>query len=269
MSPFETTRSHPTEDPITVREIDSLADLACAVQLYNEVFEPDEGLGSTVTVEFLKVLSKSGNYVGAAFIDNDMVGMSAGMFGEPAAASFHSHVTAIRSSSRGKNVGRVLKKAQAEWVRARGVSTITWTFDPLVRRNAHFNLRVLGARVTQYLENFYGPIEDKVNGGDDSDRLMVAWNGEFADPIGLSSGGEVPVILHQTVHGAPASVASGARLVLIQVPADIEAIRLTDPELAQSWRYAVRRALIAELGAGARVVGFTEGGYMLERGRLR
>ena len=52
---------------------------------------------------------------------------------------------------------------------------MTWTFDPLVRRNAHFNLAVLGATVDEYLVDFYGPLPDAVNAGDESDRLLVVW----------------------------------------------------------------------------------------------
>ena len=87
----------------------------------------------------------------------------------------HSHITGVLPGLQSHGLGRVLKQHQREWAFARDVGHITWTFDPLVARNAHFNLRVLGARVTEYLVNHYGPMDDGVNRGDETDRVMVSW----------------------------------------------------------------------------------------------
>ena len=55
---------------------------------------------------------------------------------------------------------------------------------------------------------------------------------------------------------------------LVQVPADIEAIRQADAELARQWRFAVRRVLGQLLGGGSRVTGFTKDGcYVVEGGQ--
>ncbi|GAA1896234.1 hypothetical protein [Actinomadura bangladeshensis] len=43
-------------------------------------------------------------------------------------------------------------------------ASVIWTFDPPVRRNAHFNLAKLGARAEAYLENHYGQLPDAING---------------------------------------------------------------------------------------------------------
>ena len=56
-----------------------------------------------------------------------------------------------------------------------GMAKIVWTFDPLVRRNAMFNLARLGARATRYEVDFYGPVRDAINGEDETDRLVVEW----------------------------------------------------------------------------------------------
>jgi predicted GNAT superfamily acetyltransferase len=54
---------------------------------------------------------------------------------------------------------------------------------------------------------------------------------------------------------------------LVQVPADIEAIRQVNPDLARQWRFAVRRVLGELLGGGSRVTGFTRDGcYVVEGG---
>ena len=82
----------------------------------------------------------------------------------------HSHITGVLPGLQSQGLGRLLKQHQREWALAREVGHITWTFDPLVARNAHFNLRVLGARVTEYLVDHYGPMDDGVNRGDETDR---------------------------------------------------------------------------------------------------
>ena len=75
----------------------------------------------------------------------------------PPTRSMHSHITGVLPEYQSHGLGRLLKQHQREWAFARDVGHITWTFDPLVARNAHFNLRVLGTRVTEYLVNHYGP----------------------------------------------------------------------------------------------------------------
>ena len=52
---------------------------------------------------------------------------------------------------------------------------MTWTFDPLVRRNAYFNTVKLAARPVEYLVDFYGEMTDEINAGQGSDRLLVEW----------------------------------------------------------------------------------------------
>jgi predicted GNAT superfamily acetyltransferase len=123
---------------------------------------------------------------------------------------------------------------------ARDVGHITWTFDPLVARNAHVNLRC-SARVTEYLVDQYGPMDDLVNRGDESDRLMVS--------------GAAPR------HPSPPSARSSS----VAVPHDIEALRRTDPAEALEWRYRVRDAFGGLSEDGFVVIGFDERGYLFGR----
>ena len=70
--------------------------------------------------------------------------------------------------------------AQAGAARAvpasRGSGVVRWTFDPLLSRNAYFNLTKLGAIADRFLPNFYGEMTDTLNRGERSDRLMVRWD---------------------------------------------------------------------------------------------
>jgi predicted GNAT superfamily acetyltransferase len=99
-----------------------------------------------------------------------------GFFGNPAKGGLHSHVAGVAHAGHGRGIGFALKLHQRAWALHQGVDHISWTFDPLVRRNAYFNMTKLAARPARYLTNFYGPMGDVINGSGDTDRLMVDWD---------------------------------------------------------------------------------------------
>jgi predicted GNAT superfamily acetyltransferase len=165
-------------------------------------------------------------------------------------------------------VGFALKLHQRSWALARGVRSIEWTFDPLIRRNAYFNLVKLGARPAEYLPNFYGAMFDAINGTADSDRLLIAWDlrsplvtdacaGKAAAACAeaeLADGASVA--LSASSDGWPVPGTASGRVHLIAVPRDIEGLRVADPACAAAWRTALRGSLEPLLAAGARVTGF-------------
>lgn len=192
-------------------------------------------------VELLRALTHAGGYAAGAYLGADLVGVSVGFLAYDKEMSLHSHVTGVSARTRDRGVGMALKSHQRKWALDRGIRAITWTFDPLVRRNAWFNMGRLGARPVEYLVDFYGTMPDSINAGSPSDRLLVVWN--VSDPP--------PDVIVET---------SGAVIV---VPDDIERIRSTDPAAAHRWRLRLREQLQGPVAAG-QVVGFrrTEG-YVL------
>jgi predicted GNAT superfamily acetyltransferase len=138
-----------------------------------------------------------------------------------------------------------MKNHQRAWAAERGIDWIVWTFDPLVRRNAWFNIEVIGGHLTEYIVNFYGPMSDSINAHDESDRLVVAW------PIS-------PDVERPTASGATITTH-------VPTPEDIVVLRRTDPGAAADWRLRVRGELMPLLGAGGVVTGFTRTGeYVVE-----
>jgi predicted GNAT superfamily acetyltransferase len=211
--------------------------------------------GSTppvVTVELLTAVAHAGGYVSLARDDQrpgaPAVGASLGMLARhDGAPALHSHVTALVADARGTGAGRTLKLHQREWAAAQGLDRIVWTFDPLVRRNAWFNLSVLGARAREYLPSFYGTMSDAINAGDESDRLLVVWDVHRAVP---------------TLGEAHAEPPAGA--VLVPTPANIVELRRTDPGAVARWRADTRVALTTALDDGRPIVGFTaDGNYVI------
>ena len=218
-----------------------------------EVFQQVWGsLTELVRLEMLMAVSHSGGYVVGAFDtsrrsenhpNGQIIGASVALLathhGHPA---LHSHVTGILPGARSTGLGRAMKLHQQSWARERGLEWIVWTFDPLVRRNAWFNIAILGAEVHEYLPAFYGKMTDAINAGDESDRLLMAWS---------------------TMTDLDAPVRDGSGIdahTLIPTPDDIIALRRTDPAAVAIWRTDNRAALQAVLAAGRPIIGFTRSG---------
>lgn len=149
-----------------------------------------------------------------------------------------------------------------------GIAAIEWTFDPLVRRNAHFNLAKLGARAIEYVENFYGGMRDAINAGDESDRLLVRW--ELTGPRLASDGvpDEVAAALLADAEGRPVCYPIDASVLTVQIPDDIEAMRAGESSLVREWRLAVRQVLGGLMARGAVVTGFDRrAGYLVATGQ--
>jgi predicted GNAT superfamily acetyltransferase len=86
-----------------------------------------------------------------------------------------SHQLGVLPEYRNSGIGFRLKRAQWQMVRHQGIDRITWTFDPLLNRNAHLNISKLGAVCNTYLRDFYGQMRDEMNRGLPSDRFEVDW----------------------------------------------------------------------------------------------
>jgi predicted GNAT superfamily acetyltransferase len=245
-----------------VRELSTLEECSWVDPFFVDVW----GVGTPpLGGELLRALAHAGGYVAGAFLADDLVGVSVGFLAHRGGLALHSHATGVSSRARGRGVGAVLKTHQRQWALDRGVPTITWTFDPLVRRNAWFNITKLGALPVEYLVDFYGAMTDEINGADESDRLFMVWDLEGPATAGAPDTGSPPTIL--ACQGeAPVARPSPGGTVLVATPPDIEGLRRRDPDLARAWRVALRTVLAEEL-AGGRVVGFTPAGeYVVRRG---
>jgi predicted GNAT superfamily acetyltransferase len=246
---------------MTVRQLTGHKELLAAQRLFESIWRSST---PPVTAELMRALLKSGNYVAGAFDGEDLVGACAAFCSPPSESTLHSHIAGVAPGLRGRNIGHALKLDQREWALARGIRAITWTFDPLVRRNAHFNLAKLGADATAYLPDLYGHMSDDINAGGASDRLLVTWDLTAGLPRVASATGAVALGI--SADGLPVRGTWSGNTVLVAVPPDVETLRATDPAAANEWRHAVREVLGGLLSAGARVTGFDRSGwYVVER----
>jgi predicted GNAT superfamily acetyltransferase len=245
---------------VVVRELHQPGHLLAVQRLFEEVWRPAEADPPPVTAGLLRALAHSGAYVVGAFAGTRMVGASAGFFTAPPDPVLHSHITGVAPGGQHRGVGFALKVHQRAWALARGVREVVWTFDPLVARNAWFNLAKLGALPTEYLEDFYGPMTDAINEGMASDRLLLAWRLDDPAVAAACAGrprqpGPVPAEAALAVGPdlEPVAAETDAPAVTVALPPDVERLA---PERRRAWRAAVRQALGGRLAAGAAVAGF-------------
>ncbi|GIG54397.1 hypothetical protein [Demequina activiva] len=251
---------------VTVRDLGT-GEVAAAAALLASIWG-----APAVEPPLMVALSHSGAYVAGAYEGDTMVGVCIGYFSQPLGHALHSHVAGVLPGTSRRGIGVAMKLHQRAWALERGLSRITWTFDPLVSRNAAFNLERLGVDIAEYLVDFYGEMSDGVNAGQGSDRLLASWRLDAPWPPPrpahlVPDVDRASAVLGTAVDGSPhPHVASpDAAVLTVAVPPDIEALRRTDPTLAARWRGAVRGAMAPLLERGLVVQGFHDHRYLLGR----
>lgn len=178
----------------------------------------------------------------------------------------HSHLLAVVPEWRGSGAAVALKLAQRERVLAQGLTRMTWTFDPLVARNARLNLGKLGARAVGYHPGWYALGEDR-EAAFPADRLMAEW--DLTRPVqprpAPAPQGERALEAEGDLPSSPRLHLAGAA-VLAEVP--LWAERLPDPA-RRVWRHALREVLGGYLERGYAVTDLARQGerafYVLTR----
>jgi len=235
---------------------------------------------AVVPAHMLYIVATSGGIVLGAYVDGQLAGFVLGLLAQRDGRLYHaSHMLGIHPDHQGGGIGAALKWQQRERALAQGLDLMTWTFDPLEARNAHFNLHKLGVISRTYLENVYGDMADRLNQGLPSDRLYVEWSlrSTFKTQAGrarrvpgrarqepaptaermvsvLRNDAGMPVLQLDPAPGAPLS---------IEVPDAIQRIKQEHPQLALRWRLALREALTWAFDHDYVVRDFVRGAYAL------
>lgn len=229
---------------IEIRVAHTAADSALIADLFDKVWD----VKSMVSPEIMTASLHNGGYGSVIYIESGKmfrpVGAAFALVGRALPGlngpNLHSHATGVLPEFVGKGIGEMIKRHQWDWAKENGFDTITWTFDPLVRRNAHFNVIKLGARVLGYHQNFYGELDDGINAGEQSDRVLVRWN-----------------VAGVAAPEANTFVEPSQTAVVIETPADIEQLRKTDRVQSDGWRARQRAAFESAQLAGLSVVGLS------------
>ena len=223
---------------IKILELKSLPNQNLGREIFDKTWALDAG--TEITPNLLQAMVHSGSYLSGAFIDNKIVGAAFAFPATNGGLHLHSHMTAVLPEYRDKGVGYALKIDQWNWAKKKNYYHLSWTFDPLVRRNAKLNIVKLGVDISDYRPNFYGDMPDALNAGDVSDRLMVSWR----------TGVDAPKARELITNPEPSDI-------LIEIPEDIVAIRSKNQSESMKWRRQVREQFMAAFEKKGKVVGFS------------
>lgn len=253
--------------PLTIRELSSLDDYDACVALQDDTW--GHGFSERVPGAILRVAQKIGGVAAGAFDpDGRLLGFVFGMTGVQQGALVHwSDMLAVRPEARGLGLGERLKQHQRAVVLPLGVHRMLWTADPLVARNAHFNINHLGALPVEYVENMYGAHTGSVlHGAMPTDRFVYQWLLDGADAPVVRSGradpGDdgLPMAIGTEPDGTPVAIPTvDATQVRVTIPHDLTAVQAESASRALAWRIAVRAAFSVRLAQGMRVTRFVRG----------
>ena len=199
----------------------------------------------------------------------------------------------VHPDCRDDGVGFALKRAQWQMVRHQGLDHITWTYDPLLSRNAYLNIAKLGAVCSTYRCSEYGDMRDGLNVGLPSDRFQVDWwintprvekrLSQRARPTlkwnHVARSGAHPFYALEfsptQLRRPPEHLPSfDARLLLAEIPADFLALKEIDFPLARDWRFFTRELFETAFAKSyivtdfiyVKVNGIARGFYLLTHG---
>lgn len=281
---------------IAIRDLKSINDLSQLKAVEKQVWgmADDDALPLTLAI----ALKTAGNIFIGAFDkekgNEKLVGFAFGFLGrEHGQTIIHSHMLAVLDAYRHLDLGSRLKQAQRERAMAMGVDEMTWTYDPLQSRNAHFNFSKLGVVSDTYKVDFYGPETSSVLHRNGTDRLWVRWilnskrvrdrlagkntttRAETIDALRLLA----PLVRFDP-RGNPARADLAQSLarqrVSVEIPGDILEVEQADMGLAREWREATRWAFSEAISAGFVVAEFCRsirgnqgpGAYLLQRAEV-
>jgi predicted GNAT superfamily acetyltransferase len=275
---------------IVIRDLRNIDDLRQLKAVEKEVWgmADEDSIPLTLAV----ACKAAGNIFVGAFDKDKLVGFAFGFLGrEHGQTTIHSHMLAVLDPYRHLDLGSRLKQAQRERAMAMGVHEMTWTFDPLQSRNAHFNFAKLGVVSDLYKVDFYGPETSSTLHRNGTDRLWVRWMlnarrvrdrlaGKGARTETLDALRLLAPLVRFNGDGRPVRADLADSLsrqrVSIEIPGEILDVERADMGLAREWRETTRWAFREAVKAGFFVAEFCRsirgqqgpGAYLLQKGTV-
>jgi len=262
-----------------IRLLEKVEEMRAIEKLNDDIWRG--GAADIVPVHMLTAFIHNGGLALGAFEDNEMIGFAFGFPGiiqtpQGIQVKHCSHQMGVHPDHRGKNIGFALKRAQWQMTRQQGLDLMTWTYDPLLSRNAYLNIARLGVVCNTYRRNEYGNMVDELNAGLASDRFQVDWwlntrrvsqhlDKENRAVLGLQNYQEAEAQILYTPERdsnlglllAPKRYSPpNSKLLLLQIPSNYQTLREIDISLAQDWRFFTREAFEESFNAGYIVTDF-------------
>ncbi len=249
---------------IKINLIETPEEMRLVEQLQREVWPGSET--DVVPLHMLITVVHNGGLVLGAFVDEKLIGFILGFPGlestpDGPRPKHCSHMMGIHPDHRDGGIGFALKRAQWQMVRHQSLDHITWTYDPLLSRNAYLNIAKLGAVCSTYRRSEYGEMRDGLNAGLPSDRFQVDWwintlrvesrLGKRSRPTlklnhvmrsglrpfySIRDSHLTDSLPHPPEHVPPFE----ERLLLAEIPGDFLDLKSKDMALARDWKFFTR-----------------------------
>jgi predicted GNAT superfamily acetyltransferase len=227
----------------TIRPCRKLEELAVLVKVQREIWGYAEHELYPLRL-FVTLGRIGGQALGAFTPQGSLVGFVASL---PAwhgtERYYHSLSLGVLRAHENRGLGRALKMAQRREALRAGIDLIEWTFDPLRAKNAYLNIVRLGAIARFYRPDYYGQVESKLQKGLASDRLIVEWRLR-STRVKRAMAGKLP----RGSKEKPAAV--------VEIPANIDRMRQSNPCEARQRQLAVRRQLQESFAHKLVITGF-------------
>ncbi len=259
------------ESNVVIRKLKDFADFDQLVRIQKVIWNHKD-VDLTPVHQFC-ISSRMGAILFGAFVNNEIAGF---VYSFPAIlggeSCQHSHLLAVLPEFQGLGIGKKLKWAQRREALKQGISLITWTYDPLMAKNANLNLHTLGVQSRTYFENFYGSIPSLCLAPEiPTDRLLVEWRiredriegrktAKAGDRNKKTRGTSVLAALPKALERgknrngffpepAPPRLGLKSGEILVEIPPDIKSLR-AQPDTITAWQEGLRRVMPAYFRRG-------------------
>jgi predicted GNAT superfamily acetyltransferase len=263
-----------------IKILESPDDMSAIETLQRDVWPGSET--DVVPAHLLITAVHNGGLVVGAFIHDRLIGFVFGFPGieftpDGPRPKHCSHMLGIHPDQRDSGIGFALKRAQWQIVRHQGLDHVTWTYDPLLSRNAYLNIAKLGAVCSNYRRSEYGDMRDGLNAGLPSDRFQVDWwintrrverrlgkrprkplkldnfsKAQLQPLYTLQPSPQAESLLRPPEHFSPLN----GKLAMAEIPSDFIAVKNEDFALARDWRFFSRELFETAFAQGYIVTDF-------------
>lgn len=252
---------------IDIRRVEANEDYRKLEELQRVIWDMDDVY--VIPGRMMHAIDFNGGVLLGAYDDDEIIGFVFGVIGtvqglsqrvdQVAAArlQLYSTIMGVHPDYHGQGIGYRLKLAQREFAIRMGIRLITWTYDPLESLNGWLNIVKLGAISHRYLRDFHGEFGG-INAGLPTDRFYVEWwvTGNRAQSRVDRQRGALSydqmiagraVLVNEASfegdHPVPPEEfmeESERNLILVEIPANFQAIKRDDMALAKRWRSHTR-----------------------------
>jgi predicted GNAT superfamily acetyltransferase len=243
---------------IKIRPINTLTDL----RRCHEIQRATWGFTDLMVFPYTQLISAAhnGGTLLGAYDGPNLVGFVYGYLGMSGAKLYlFSQRMGVLQAYQSKGIGMRLKLAQRDEMLRKGIDLIVWTYDPLLGKNASLNIEKLGGIVRHYARDIYGAVSNPLQVGLSTDRFLLEWE-LMSDRVRQRTRSKEPRPLatdwltkKDDYHFAnyvtwennlPRPIASDLemdeKVLLVQIPHDLNLIKKTDLGLARGWRESTR-----------------------------